>query len=133
MGTWWQHCGDKGGEKRNWPPYFICRWLRISVLSSRHSPTYESIRYYLCVFLHSCKEGKVGNAPPNNKFYTALLPHRITDLEIWTCNQIRLLNPRSDGTRRFCPSKTFPPIMCLLNILSNFGCLLYFGSFLTLE
>ena len=38
---------DKGGEERNWPPYLTCRWLRISVLSHRHSPTYESIRDYL--------------------------------------------------------------------------------------
>ena len=36
--------GDKGGEERNWPPYLTCRWLRISVLSNRHSPTYEIIR-----------------------------------------------------------------------------------------
>ena len=36
--TQWQHWGDKGGEKRNWPPYFICRRLRIGVLSNRHSP-----------------------------------------------------------------------------------------------
>ena len=47
MGTWWQHWGDKGGEERNWPPYLTCRWLRISVLSNRHSPTYESIWDYL--------------------------------------------------------------------------------------
>ena len=47
MGTWWQHWGDKGGEERNWPPYLTCRWLRISVLSNRYSPTYESIRDYL--------------------------------------------------------------------------------------
>ena len=43
--------GDKGGEERNWPPYLKCRWLRISVLSNRHSPTYGSIRdclYLLC-------------------------------------------------------------------------------------
>ena len=26
---------------------YICRWLRINVLSNRHSPTYESIRDYL--------------------------------------------------------------------------------------
>ena len=45
MGTWWQHWGDKGGEERNWPPYLTCRWLKISVLSNRHSPTYESIRW----------------------------------------------------------------------------------------
>ena len=53
MGTWWQHCGDKGGEERNWPPYLTCRWLRISVLSNRHSPTYESIRDYLYLMLSS--------------------------------------------------------------------------------
>ena len=46
-GTWWQHWGDKGSEERNWPPYLTCRWLRISVLSNRHSPKYESIRHYL--------------------------------------------------------------------------------------
>ena len=22
MGTRWKHWGDKGGEERNWPPYF---------------------------------------------------------------------------------------------------------------
>ena len=47
MSTWWKHWGDKGGEGRNWPPYLTCRWLRICVLSNRHSPTYESIRDYL--------------------------------------------------------------------------------------
>ena len=30
---------------------YICRWLRISVLSNRHSPTYESIRDYLNLYL----------------------------------------------------------------------------------
>ena len=44
MGTWWQHCGDKGGEERNWPSYLTCQWLSISVLSNWHSPTYASIR-----------------------------------------------------------------------------------------
>ena len=39
--------GDKGGEEKNWPPYLTCRWLRISVLCNRQSPTYESIRDYL--------------------------------------------------------------------------------------
>ena len=29
------------------PTSHACRWLRISVLSNRHSPTYESIRDYL--------------------------------------------------------------------------------------
>ena len=43
MGTWWQHWRDKGSEERNWPPYQTSRWLRISFLSNRHSPTYESI------------------------------------------------------------------------------------------
>ena len=38
---------DKGGEERNWPPYLTCRWLSISVLSNRHSPTYDSFRAYL--------------------------------------------------------------------------------------
>ena len=47
MGTQWEHWGDKGGEERNWPPYLTCRWLRISVLSNRHSTTYENIRDYL--------------------------------------------------------------------------------------
>ena len=47
MGTWWQHWGDQGGEKRNWPPYLTCQWFSISVLSNRHSPTNESIRDYL--------------------------------------------------------------------------------------
>ena len=47
VGTRWEHWGDKGGEEGNWPPYLTCRWLRISVLSIRHSPTYESIRDYL--------------------------------------------------------------------------------------
>ena len=47
MGTKWENWGDKGSEERNWPPYFTCRWLSISVLSNRHSPTYESIRDYL--------------------------------------------------------------------------------------
>ena len=26
---------------RNWPPYLTCQWLRINVLSNRHSPTCE--------------------------------------------------------------------------------------------
>ena len=47
IGTWWQHWGNRGGEERNWPPYLTCRWLRISFLSNRHSPTYESVRDYL--------------------------------------------------------------------------------------
>ena len=47
IGTEWEHWGDKGGEERNWPASLTCRWLRISVLSNRHSPTYESIRDYL--------------------------------------------------------------------------------------
>ena len=46
-GTWWEHWGDKGREERDWPPYLTSRWLRISVLSNRHSPTYESIQDYL--------------------------------------------------------------------------------------
>ena len=50
MGTWWQHWGDKSGEERNWPPYLKCRWHRISVLSNRHSPTYESKRDYLYLY-----------------------------------------------------------------------------------
>ena len=50
MGTWWQHWGDKGGEERNWPPYLTYRWLRISVLSNRHSPTYESIREHFYLY-----------------------------------------------------------------------------------
>jgi len=37
-------------EERNWPPYLTCRWLSISVLSNRHSPTYKSIRDYLYSF-----------------------------------------------------------------------------------
>jgi len=49
MGTWWQHWGDKGGEERNWPPYLVCQWLRISVLFHRHSPTYKSILDYFCL------------------------------------------------------------------------------------
>jgi len=47
MGTRWQHWGDKSGEKWNWPPYVICQWFSISVLSNRLSLTYKSIRYYL--------------------------------------------------------------------------------------
>ena len=47
MGTQWEHWGDKGGEERNWPSYLTCQWLGISVLSNRHSHTYESIRDYL--------------------------------------------------------------------------------------
>ena len=50
MGTQWEHWGDKCGKERNWPPYLTCQWLRISVLSNRHSPTYESIWDYLCVY-----------------------------------------------------------------------------------
>ena len=50
IGTWWQHWEDKGGEERNWPLYLIWQWLSISVLSNRHSPTYESIRDYLYRF-----------------------------------------------------------------------------------
>ena len=46
MGTQWEHRGDKGSEERHWPPYLTCRWLSISVLSYRHSPTFESIRDY---------------------------------------------------------------------------------------
>ena len=30
---------------------YICRWLRTSVLSNRHSPTYKSIRDYLYLTL----------------------------------------------------------------------------------
>ena len=52
MSTQWEHWGDKGGEERNWPPYLTCRWLRISVLSNRHSPTYRSIRDYLYFSMH---------------------------------------------------------------------------------
>ena len=44
MGTQCEHWGDKGGEERNWPPYIICRWLRIRILSNRHSPTHKSVR-----------------------------------------------------------------------------------------
>ena len=44
MGTWWQNWGDKSDE----PPNLTCRWPGISVLSNRHSLTYESIRGYLC-------------------------------------------------------------------------------------
>ena len=62
MGTQWEHWEDKGGEERNWPPYLTCRWLRISVLSNRHSPTYESIRdlyAYVCTpCLYSIKNLK---------------------------------------------------------------------------
>ena len=47
MGTWWQHWGNKGGEEKNWPPYLVCRLLRISFLSNRHSRKYESIQDYL--------------------------------------------------------------------------------------
>jgi len=47
MGAYCEHWGDKGGEEGNWPPYLTCRWLRISFLSNRHSPTYESIWDYL--------------------------------------------------------------------------------------
>jgi len=47
MGTQWEHWGYKVGEERNWPPYLTYRWISISVLSNRHSPTYESIRDYL--------------------------------------------------------------------------------------
>ena len=56
MGTWWQHWGDKGGEERNWPPYLTCRWLRISYLANRHSPTYESYgtAFTLTVSVSSC-------------------------------------------------------------------------------
>ena len=54
MGTWWRHWGDKGGEERNLPPYLTCRWLSISLLSNRHSPTYESILDYLYFLCPSC-------------------------------------------------------------------------------
>ena len=47
MGTQWEHWGDKGGDEGNWPPYLKCRWLSISVLSNRQSPTYKSIWEYL--------------------------------------------------------------------------------------
>ena len=47
MGAQWRHWGDKGGEDKNWLPFLKCQWLRIIVLSNRHSPTYESIRDYL--------------------------------------------------------------------------------------
>ena len=47
MGTQWQYWGEKGGEERNWPSYLTCQWLRISVLSNRHSALYESIQDYL--------------------------------------------------------------------------------------
>ena len=47
MGTQWNHWGDKGSKERNWPSYLTCRWLRTSVLSNRHSPTYKSIQDYL--------------------------------------------------------------------------------------
>ena len=33
-----------GDEERNWTSYLTRRWLSISVLSNRHSPTYENIR-----------------------------------------------------------------------------------------
>ena len=46
MGTQWEQWGDKDGEERNWPPYLTRWWLSVSVLSNRHSPTYESIREY---------------------------------------------------------------------------------------
>ena len=52
MGTQWEQWGDKDGEERNWPPYLICWWLSISVLSSRHSPAYKSIWDYLYFYCH---------------------------------------------------------------------------------
>ena len=53
----WQHWGDKGGEERNWPPYLTCRWLRMSVHSNRHSPTYEIIRNYRYLYLFKAQHG----------------------------------------------------------------------------
>ena len=47
MDTWWQHWEDKGSGEGNWPSYSTCPLLRISVLSNRHSTTYESTRDYL--------------------------------------------------------------------------------------
>ena len=50
MDTWWQHWEVKGGEEMNWLPTSLCGYLRISVLSSRHSPVYSLLygtSYYL--------------------------------------------------------------------------------------
>ena len=51
MGTQWEHWGGKGGEERNSPSNLTCRWLSISALSNRHSPTYDGIRDYLYFLL----------------------------------------------------------------------------------
>ena len=50
MGTQWEHWAEKGGEERNWPPYLTFRWLSISVLSDRHSPTCENFWDYLHLY-----------------------------------------------------------------------------------
>ena len=36
--------------------------------------------------------------------------------QTWRFNQIRLLNHQSDGTRKFCPSRTTTPVVCLIVI-----------------
>ena len=62
--------GDKEGEEKNWPPYLTCRWLRISVLSNRHS-TYASIQNYL-VFTSTipsrCPDWMLAHCSPSSKW-----------------------------------------------------------------